>query len=39
MVEMNEDAPIDAIPWGFLGYDYIEYAGVRQPFPLIKSKY
>jgi hypothetical protein len=39
MVEMNEDAPIDALPCGFLGYDYREYAGVRPPFPLIKSKY
>jgi hypothetical protein len=39
MVEMNEDAPIDALPCGFLGYDYREYAGVRPPFPFIKSKY
>jgi hypothetical protein len=39
MVEMNEDAPVDALPCGFLGYDYREYAGVRPPFPLIKSKY
>jgi len=39
MVEMNEDAPIDALPCGFLGYDYREYAGVRPPFPLIKTQY
>jgi hypothetical protein len=39
MVEINEDAPIDALPCGFLGYDYREYAGVRPPFPLIKAKY
>jgi hypothetical protein len=39
MVELNEDAPIDALPCGFQGYTTREYAGSRSPFPLIKSKY
>jgi hypothetical protein len=39
MVEMNEDAPIDALPCGFLGYNFREYAGVRPPFPIYKTKY
>jgi hypothetical protein len=39
MVEINEDAPIDALPCGFLGYNFREYAGVRPPFPIYKTKY
>ena len=39
MVEMNEDAPIDALPCGFLGYNTREYAGVKSPFPIYKTKY
>jgi hypothetical protein len=39
MIEINEDAPIDALPCGFLGYNNREYAGVKSPFPLIKSYY
>lgn len=39
MVEMNEDAPFDALPCGFLGYDMREYAGVVPPFPIYKTKY
>jgi len=39
MIEINEDAPIDALPCGFLGFNFREYAGVRPPFPIIKSKY
>jgi hypothetical protein len=40
MVEMNEDAPIDSLPCGFLMDIHIrEYAGVRPPFPLYKTKY
>jgi hypothetical protein len=39
MVEMNEDAPIDALPCGFLGYTFREYAGARPPFPIYKTKY
>ena len=39
MIELNEDAPIDALPCGFQGFMTREYAGARSPFPLIKSKY
>jgi hypothetical protein len=39
MVEINEDAPVDALPCGFLGFNFREYAGVRPPFPIIKAKY
>ena len=39
MIELNEDAPIDALPCGFKGFTTREYAGSRSPFPLIKSKY
>ena len=39
MVELNEDAPEDALPCGFQGFTTREYAGGRSPFPLIKSKY
>jgi len=39
MIELNEDAPIDALPCGFLGFTTRTYAGSRSPFPLIKSKY
>lgn len=39
MVEMNEDAPEDSLPCGFLGYNMREYAGVTPPFPVYKTKY
>lgn len=39
MVEINEDAPIDALPCGFLGFTMREYAGARPPFPIYKTKY
>jgi len=39
MIEINEDAPIDALPCGFLGFNFREYAGVNSPFPIIKNKY
>jgi hypothetical protein len=39
MVEINEDAPVDALPCGFLGFNFRDYAGVRPPFPIIKAKY
>ena len=39
MVELNEDAPIDALPCGFKGFSTREYAGARSPFSLIKNKY
>ncbi len=39
MVEMSEDAPIDALPCGFNGFDFRNYAGANSPFPIIKGKY
>jgi hypothetical protein len=39
MLEMNEDAPFDALPCGFVGFNFREYAGARPPFPIIKNKY
>lgn len=39
MIEINEDAPVDALPCGFEGFNLREYAGVRPPFPIIKAKY
>ena len=39
MLEMNEDAPIDALPCGFEGYTFREYAGAKSPFPIYKTKY
>jgi hypothetical protein len=39
MVEMNEDAPIDALPCGFEGYNFREYSGGKSPFPIFKTKY
>ena len=39
MVELNYEAPIDALPCGFQGFTTRDYAGSRSPFPLIKSKY
>jgi hypothetical protein len=39
MVEVNENAPIDALACGFEGFKMRDYAGARSPFPIIKSKY
>ena len=39
MVEINEDAPIDSLPCGFLGYTNREYSGSNPPFPVYKTKY
>jgi hypothetical protein len=39
MIEMSEDAPIDALPCGFNGFNFRNYAGARSPFPIIKGKY
>ena len=39
MVEMNEDSPIDALPCGFNGFNFRNYAGAQSPFPIIKGKY
>ena len=39
MVEMNEDAPVDALPCGFDGYTFREYSGGKPPYPIYKTKY
>jgi hypothetical protein len=39
MVEINEDAPVDALPCGFQGFTYREYSGAKPPFPIYKTKY
>ena len=39
MLEMNNDAPIDAIPCGFEGYISREYANATPPFVPYKTKY
>jgi hypothetical protein len=39
MIEINEDAPVDALPCGFLGFNSRDYAGVKSPFPVMKTKY
>jgi hypothetical protein len=40
MVEINEDAPIDALPCGFLGYTMRTYGdSYNPPFPVYKTKY
>jgi hypothetical protein len=39
MVEMDEEAPVDALPCGFEGYRMREYAGLTPPFPIYKTEY
>jgi len=39
MVEMNEDAPVDALPCGFEGYNFRVYDTATSPFPVYKTKY
>jgi hypothetical protein len=39
MLELNTDAPIDALPCGFRGYPLRTYNGVNSPFPVYKTKY
>ncbi len=41
MVEMADEAPIDAIPCGFYGYSQREYASTSNPspVPIFKTKY
>ena len=39
MVEMDEDHPDDALPCGFEGYNFREYSGAKNPFPVYKTKY
>jgi len=39
MVDVNENAPSDALPCGFEGYETRSYIGSRSPFPIFKTKY
>ena len=39
MVEVNENAPIDALPCGFDGYENRQYAESKPSFPIYKTKY
>jgi hypothetical protein len=39
MIEISEDAPIDALPCGFNGFNFRSYQGAQSPFPIIKAKY
>ena len=39
MLEMNIDAPIDALPCGFEGYTLRNYGTSTVPFPIYKTKY
>ena len=39
MVEMNEDAPVDALPCGFEGFNFRTYGSATSPFPVYKTKY
>ena len=39
MVELNEDAPIDAVPCGFRGYVTRQYSTSQSPHLIYKTKY
>ena len=39
MVEVNYEAPIDALPCGFEGFQTRTYNGYTSPYPLFKTKY
>jgi hypothetical protein len=40
MIEINEDAPIDSLPCGFVGYTMRSYGdSINPPFPVYKTKY
>ena len=39
MVEVNPDAPVDALPCGFEGYVIRDYGTATHPFPIFKTKY
>jgi hypothetical protein len=39
MLEMSDEAPIDALPCGFEGYINREYSNARSPFLVYKTKY
>ena len=39
LIDVNYDAPTDALPCGFKGFTFREYPGSRSPFPIYKTKY
>jgi hypothetical protein len=39
MLELNLDAPKDALPCGFEGYVTRQYSSNRSPFPVLKNEY
>jgi len=39
MLEVNEEAPIDALPCGFRGYETRQYSGYKSPHLIYKTKY
>ena len=39
MLEMNEDAPSDALPCGFRGYQTRQYSSYKSPHLIYKTKY
>ena len=42
MIEMSDEAPIDALPCGFYGYtqrEYLDYETYPSPYPKFKTKY
>ena len=39
MVEVNTEAPIDALPCGFEGFITRKYTGAKSPFQVFKTKY
>jgi hypothetical protein len=39
MLEMSDEAPIDALPCGFEGYNMREYSNATPPFMVYKTKY
>lgn len=39
MLELNSEAPVDALPCGFRGYGLRTYDGATSPFPIYKTKY
>jgi len=39
MLEMNEDAPTDALPCGFRGYQTRQYSAYKSPHLIYKTKY
>ena len=39
MLELNNEAPVDALPCGFEGFTMRTYSGAKVPFPVYKTSY